>query len=66
MSRTTVFAEQCSDLNVADALREHRKDRAALLASLTASLQTDPRISAVWFHGSFGRGEADDLSDLDL
>ncbi len=66
MPRTAVVAERMTDATTADALREHREDRAALLASLTASLQADPRVSAVWFHGSFGRGEADDLSDLDL
>jgi len=50
---------------VVAALREHREDRDALLASLTASLQDDPRVRAAWLWGSFGRGEADDLSDLD-
>jgi len=50
---------------VVAALREHRKDRDTLLASLTASLQNDPRVRAAWLWGSFGRGEADDLSDLD-
>ena len=50
---------------VVAALREHREDRDALLASLTASLQADPHIRAAWLWGSFGRGEADDLSDLD-
>jgi len=50
---------------VAAALREHREDRDALLASLTASLLNDPRARAAWLWGSFGRGDADDLSDLD-
>jgi len=50
---------------VVAALREHREDRETLLASLTASLQNDPRVRAAWLWGSFGRGEADDLSDLD-
>ena len=45
---------------------EHREDRSDLLVSLTTSLQSDTRILAVWFHGSFGRDEADDFSDLDL
>lgn len=68
MSRSPIFSEQFVDFApaVADALREYREDRAALLASLTASLQGDQRICAVWFHGSFGRGEADDISDLDF
>ena len=68
MSRSLVFSEQFTESapSVADALREHREDRSALLASLTTSLQSEPRVKAVWFHGSFGRGEADDFSDLDL
>ncbi len=65
MSRATVFAEHQSAPEVAAALREHREDRDALLASFTASLQGDPRVRAAWLWGSFGRGEADDLSDLD-
>ena len=61
------FSEQFVDSapNVADALREHRTDRDALLASLTAFWQGDARIRAALLWGSFGRGEADDLSDLD-
>lgn len=66
MSRPAVFAERMTSTRTTDALREHREDRAVLLASLTDSLQADPRVSAAWLHGSFGRGEADDLSDLDL
>ena len=47
------------------ALREHRDDRDSLLTSLTSSLQADLSIRAAWLWGSFGRGDADDLSDLD-
>ncbi len=59
-----ITAEQFSG-SLAASLREHREDRAALLASLSASFQADPRIRAAWLWGSFGRNEADDLSDLD-
>ncbi len=65
MSRSLVFPEQFAGPAVADALREHREDRTALLASLTAVWQSDERIRAALLWGSFGRGEADDLSDLD-
>ena len=67
MSRSLVFSEQFTESAppVADALREHREDRAALLASLTAFWQGDARIRTAFLWGSFGRGEADDLSDLD-
>jgi len=65
MSRSAILASQFSDSQVATALHEHREDRDALLASLTASLEADPRVRALWLWGSFERGEADDLSDLD-
>lgn len=65
MSRSLILSEHFTDPAVADALREHREDRTALLASLTASWQSDERIRAALLWGSFGRGEADDLSDLD-
>ena len=65
MSRTSIVAEQFTDIAAANALREHREDRMALLASLLDFWQADERIRAAWLWGSFGRGEADDLSDLD-
>ena len=65
MSRPTLFAEQFQGQTVAAALREHREDRVALLRSLSASFQADLRVRAAWLWGSFGRNEADDLSDLD-
>ena len=67
MSRPLIYSEQFVDSApaVANALREYREDRAALLASLSASWQSDTRIRAALLWGSFGRGEADDLSDLD-
>lgn len=65
MPSHAVFAEQHSQSLVAAALQEHHEDRDTLLASLTESLRADPRIRAAWMWGSIGRGEADDLSDLD-
>lgn len=65
MSRPTVLAEQLKDPVVAVVLQEHRADRDALLSSLTDSFQSDARVRAAWLWGSFGRNEADDLSDLD-
>ena len=50
---------------IAAMLREHREDRDALLASLVGFLRDDPSVRAAWLWGSFGRGEEDDLSDLD-
>jgi hypothetical protein len=41
-------------------------DHAALLAHLTAALQDDPAVVALFLGGSHGRGDADAWSDLDL
>lgn len=57
--------QEITNPEIVAALREHREDRDALLASLTESLQADLSVRAAWLWGSFGRGEADDLSDLD-
>ncbi len=65
MSRSLVFSEQFSDPAVAEALREYRTDRDALLASLMTFWRGDARVRAALLWGSFGRSEADDLSDLD-
>ena len=65
MARSPISAEQFTEASAANALREHREDRAALLASLTASWQSDARVRAALLWGSFGRGDVDDLSDLD-
>ena len=67
MSRSLILSEQFTDSvpAVANDLREHCEDRTALLASLMASWQGDARIRAALLWGSFGRDEADDLSDLD-
>ena len=67
MSRSLISSEQFTESAplVANAVREHREDRDALLAALTAFWQADARIRAALLWGSFGRGKADDLSDLD-
>ena len=42
----------------------HKRDE--LLERLVLALQNDQRVKAAWLTGSFGRGEADDWSDLDI
>ncbi len=37
-----------------------------MLARITQGLQADPRILAAWLIGSYGRGEQDVVSDIDL
>ena len=61
-----VMAEATADAETRDALRTRRDEREALLARITQTLEEDDRIAAAWLFGSMGRGEADDLSDLDL
>jgi predicted nucleotidyltransferase len=46
--------------------QQRAKDRDQLLDSLTATLHEDPRIESAWLFGSFGRGDADAWSDLDV
>ena len=44
----------------------YRQNRAALLAKLAAELSNDERFVAAWLTGSYGRNDADEVSDLDL
>lgn len=48
------------------ALARHAAARDDLLARVTLDLEADPRVAAAWLAGSFGRGDADAWSDLDL
>jgi len=47
-------------------LEVYRQNRAALLAKLAAELSNDERFVAAWLTGSYGRNDADEVSDLDL
>ena len=40
--------------------------RNALLARIVSGLRADHRFPAAWLAGSFGRGEEDEYSDLDI
>jgi predicted nucleotidyltransferase len=51
-------------LGAALAARARRRD--AWLADAARRLRTDERVAAAWLFGSLGRGDADDLSDVDL
>ena len=42
------------------------QERAVFLEHLAKILRTDARVVAAWIGGSIGRGEADDLSDIDI
>lgn len=54
------------DKSSSDVLRKLGHDRDELLDRVTRVLEADARVQAVWLSGSFGRGEADEWSDLDL
>ena len=47
-------------------LSEYAKERDALLERIVRELEGDCRVGAAWLSGSFGRGDADAWSDLDL
>jgi len=47
-------------------LERHSAERDILLQRAQAVLAQDSRVSAAWLFGSLGRGDADELSDLDL
>lgn len=54
------------DMTPLDALVRHGEERDALLRRIGSILERDRRVGALWLSGSFGRGEADAWSDLDL
>jgi hypothetical protein len=51
---------------IQDRLADRRAERDALFARVAALLRADSRIVATWLTGSLGRGDGDDLSDLDF
>ena len=60
-----VIAEDFTDSRTA-ALLARRAERAELLERITRLLENDARVAAAWVFGSAGRGDEDDLSDIDL
>jgi predicted nucleotidyltransferase len=52
--------------NPSEILKEAEQVRDHLLAKVTHMLEADPRVTGAWLSGSYGRGEADEWSDLDL
>jgi predicted nucleotidyltransferase len=49
-----------------NSLRMYQASRGVLLAEISAVVAADERFVAAWLTGSFGRNEADAVSDLDL
>jgi predicted nucleotidyltransferase len=47
-------------------LKDYLRSRNVLITSLVTELSNDERILAAWLTGSYGRNEADAVSDLDL
>lgn len=57
---------QGADFSLRPLLERRQEERAALLKHAHETAEADPRVAAAWLFGSFGRGEPDALSDLDL
>ena len=53
-------------MRIEDPLLALARARDALLGRIVRLLEADDRVAAAWLLGSFGRGEADAWSDLDL
>jgi len=53
-------------MSVVEQRQIRRDERAALLQRAMTLLQEDERVVAAWLIGSEGRGETDELSDIDL
>src|SRR5512143_811598 len=51
---------------LSSSLNTYRANRDELLARIIHALSNDERFVAAWLTGSFGRNDADALSDLDL
>ena len=47
-------------------LKAYRQRREALLTQITQELSCDERFLAAWLTGSYGRNDADEVSDLDI
>ena len=47
-------------------MEAHRQGRETLLESIVAALAADERFVAAWLTGSYARGDADAVSDIDL
>jgi predicted nucleotidyltransferase len=61
-----ILAEEMASANTKMALLARRAERAELLKAITERLAGDGRVAAAWVHGSLGRDDCDDLSDIDL
>lgn len=53
-------------MGVSTMLKQRREEREALLQRIVTMLKEDRRVCAAWLGGSLGRGDADNLSDIDL
>lgn len=49
-----------------NSIQKYRESRERLLSQIVETLSKDERFVAAWLTGSYGRNDADDVSDLDL
>ncbi|HUF00132.1 MAG TPA: nucleotidyltransferase domain-containing protein, partial [Anaerolineales bacterium] len=47
-------------------LQDYLQSRNVLITSIVTELSSDERLLAAWLTGSYGRNDADEVSDLDL
>ncbi len=47
-------------------LKQYQQETAVLLATIRETVESDGRFCAAWLFGSFGRGDNDALSDIDI
>jgi hypothetical protein len=66
MSARPVHDFDAKNPKLAAEMRLHAWERNEICDRLQAELAADARVEKAWLWGSFMRGEADDLSDLDL
>lgn len=65
-SQVRIICENFIDKMISEMLMSRRVERDALLKRAIEAVECSPEIGAAWMFGSLGRGDEDDLSDIDL
>lgn len=62
----SILGQHNADMHLRTRLRRFERERDSLVERVQRVLTADPRLVATWLFGSLGRGDADELSDIDL